>query len=281
MHNAIVRELPRLAAVVGLAIGTASCGVMRSPPAAPPPASTVTPTAAREPVATAKPKPTPPASPMASDASGRVVLRAATQAKGPKIMVSLKDRWLWFVEGQDTVVSAPVAVGKSENFEYNGRTFRFTTPVGRRRVLKKEETPIWTVPDWHYMEKAASRDLQLVRLGANSKVKLADGTTLEVRGQDVGRVNQFGNFWAFTPGTEIVFDDKIFMPPITSRQRRVPDALGPYKLDTGEGYLIHGTHLYNTESVGQAVSHGCVRMDNTDLERLYQLVQTGTPVFIF
>jgi lipoprotein-anchoring transpeptidase ErfK/SrfK len=131
------------------------------------------------------------------------------------------------------------------------------------------------------MEKASARKLRLVRLAANSKVKLSDGSTLEVRGQDVGRVNQFGNFWAFTPGTEIVFDEKIFMPPISTRQRRVPDALGPYKLDTGEGYLIHGTHLYNSESIGQAVSHGCVRMDNTDLERLYHMVTTGTPVYIF
>src|SRR5690606_39961342 len=118
-------------------------------------------------------------------------------------------------------------------------------------------------------------------LKANSKIELEDGTFLVVKGKDVGRLNQFGNFWAFTPGTEIVFDGRIFMPPITSNQRRVPEALGPYKLDTGDGYLIHGTHLYNAESVGEAVSHGCVRMDNTDLERLYHMVERGTPVFIF
>ena len=59
------------------------------------------------------------------------------------------------------------------------------------------------------------------------------------------------------------------------------DALGPYKLDMGDGYLIHGTHIYNEDSIGDAVSHGCVRMENSDLERLYYMVEPGTPVFIF
>jgi lipoprotein-anchoring transpeptidase ErfK/SrfK len=98
---------------------------------------------------------------------------------------------------------------------------------------------------------------------------------------NVGRLNQFGNFYPFPAGTEIIFDGKVFMPPIGTVQRRIPDALGPYKLDTGDGYLIHGTHIFNEDSIGQAVSHGCVRMTNEDLERLYPLVPVGTPVFIF
>ena len=61
----------------------------------------------------------------------------------------------------------------------------------------------------------------------------------------------------------------------------MPDALGPFKLDMGGGYLIHGTHIYNEDSIGAAVSHGCVRMNNDDLDRLYHLVETGVPVFIF
>ncbi len=60
----------------------------------------------------------------------------------------------------------------------------------------------------------------------------------------------------------------------------MPDALGPFKLDMGDGYLIHGTHYYNEESIGEAVSHGCVRMNNDDLTRLYRLVPRGTVVEI-
>jgi lipoprotein-anchoring transpeptidase ErfK/SrfK len=73
----------------------------------------------------------------------------------------------------------------------------------------------------------------------------------------------------------------IFIPPFGTAQRRIPDALGPYKLDLGNGYLIHGTHMFNEESVGLPVSHGCVRMNNADLDRLYYMVETGTPVFIY
>jgi lipoprotein-anchoring transpeptidase ErfK/SrfK len=64
-------------------------------------------------------------------------------------------------------------------------------------------------------------------------------------------------------------------------QRTVTDALGPYKLDMGQGYLIHGTHIYTEDSIGLAASHGCVRMRNVDLGILYQFVEPGTPVFIF
>jgi hypothetical protein len=155
------------------------------------------------------------------------------------------------------------------------------TPRGKPTGLKKEENPIWTVPEWHYWEKAAQEGYDVVVMKPGEVYPLADGTWLEIRDGEVGRVNQFGNFWPFTPGIEIIFDGKLYMPPESSPQRKVPDALGPYKLDTGDGYLIHGTHVYNEDSIGQAVSHGCVRMKNEDVERLYSMVEPGTPVFIF
>jgi lipoprotein-anchoring transpeptidase ErfK/SrfK len=39
---------------------------------------------------------------------------------------------------------------------------------------------------------------------------------------------------------------------------------------------FHGT--YQRESVGQAISHGCVRMYNEDVKQLYKMVTIGTPV---
>jgi hypothetical protein len=209
------------------------------------------------------------------------VYRAALAHRGTKILVSTTERRLRLVLGRDTVLNVPVAIGMGTDFEFEGRKFRFETPTGRRRVLRKAENPIWTVPDWHYMEKAANRGLKLVKLKEGDRVELADSTFIVVEGNQVGRVNRFGNFWPFTPGTEIMFDDKIFMPPMASDQRKVPEALGPYKLELGDGYLIHGTNPYNEKSVGQAVSHGCVRLSNGDLDRLYNLVEAGTPVFIY
>ena len=50
-------------------------------------------------------------------------------------------------------------------------------------------------------------------------------------------------------------------------------------VDTMQRYIyIHGTP--DTEPMGVAKSHGCVRMRNSDLIRLYDLVTAGTPVLI-
>lgn len=216
-----------------------------------------------------------------ADSEGVAVYRAAKRYAGAKILVSTENRWLWFIEGKDTLLSVPIAVGVGTDFEYNGKKWNFSTPRGRRRVLKKEENPIWTVPAWHYYEKASHRGLKAVHVKVGEVYPLKDGTWVEIRDGEVGRVNKFGNFWPFTPGIEIIFDGKLFVPPLDTPQRRVPDALGPYKLDMGDGYLIHGTHLYNQDSIGLPASHGCVRMHNEDLERLYSMVEPNTPVFIF
>jgi lipoprotein-anchoring transpeptidase ErfK/SrfK len=45
-----------------------------------------------------------------------------------------------------------------------------------------------------------------------------------------------------------------------------------------EGAGIHGTE--ETESLGSAASHGCVRMAIPDVEELYDQVEVGTPIFI-
>jgi hypothetical protein len=207
--------------------------------------------------------------------------RAAMAQRGMRILVSVNERRLILLTGRDTLMDVPVAVGMGDGFEFGGREFFFETPTGRRSVLAKERNPVWTPPDWHYLEKAAARGLEVVRLEQNSRIELSDGSFLEVSDGNVGRRNHYGHFWAFPPGTEIVFDGRIYIPPFGTVQRRVPDALGPYKLDMGNGYLIHGTHMFNEDSVGEAVSHGCVRMANNDLDRLYFMVDRGTPVFIY
>jgi len=219
---------------------------------------------------------------MPSDAKGKAVFRSARAARGPKILISTESKWLWYVDARgDTLVSAPVAIGIGETFEYNGKRYVFETPRGKRTVRAKQKSPVWTVPVWHYYEKAHQRGLEAVHLKPDEPYLLEDGTWIEIRENQVGRVNKFGNWWPFSQDYEIIFDGKIFIPPMNTIQRRVTDALGPYKLDTGDGYLIHGTHEYNEDSIGTAASHGCVRMRNSDLTVLYQLVKTGTPVYIF
>lgn len=55
--------------------------------------------------------------------------------------------------------------------------------------------------------------------------------------------------------------------------------LGPYALRLGiPGYLIHGTD--KPDGVGMRVSHGCIRLYNEDITRLFAQVPKGTPVEI-
>ena len=209
------------------------------------------------------------------------IWEAAIADPGKKIMVSLEHRRLWLVVREDTVFSAPVAIGKGGVFRFAERTYRFDTPRGQRRILAKHEDPNWIPPDWHYYEKAVQRGLEPVHLEEGDRVELSDGTFIEVRGKEVGRINRWGNWWPFTPGSEIIFDGNIYVPPIGSPQRKIPNALGPIKLSLGDGYLIHGTHRYNDETIGDAASHGCIRMRNEDVEHLATLVEVGTPVYIY
>ncbi|MDR2147507.1 MAG: L,D-transpeptidase [Tannerella sp.] len=62
----------------------------------------------------------------------------------------------------------------------------------------------------------------------------------------------------------------------------IQGAYGPYfiRLNTPghKGIGIHGTHL--PSSLGTRVSEGCIRMDNTDLERLVPLISLSTVVII-
>jgi hypothetical protein len=205
--------------------------------------------------------------------------RAALNADGARIVVSRDALRLWLVRGDSVAFSAPIAVGRDTIFRYGEREWDFNTPTGRMRVLDKEELPIWVPPDWHYLEKAVERDLEPVRLRHQQRIVLSDSTAIEVRRGVVGRINRYGHWREFTPGGEIIFDDKIFIPPIGSPQRRIPDVLGTHRLILGDGYLIHGTP--EEDSIGQWASHGCIRMLNGDIERLYEMVGVGTPVYVY
>ncbi len=46
----------------------------------------------------------------------------------------------------------------------------------------------------------------------------------------------------------------------------------------GGEYAIHGTN--RPASIGGFVSHGCIRMYNSDIRELYRLVAIGTPVIV-
>jgi L,D-transpeptidase YbiS len=56
-------------------------------------------------------------------------------------------------------------------------------------------------------------------------------------------------------------------------------SLGDYALSLGYGYLVHGT-LYQ-RFLGMPVTHGCIRLGDTDLKAVYNNLEIGSKVYIF
>jgi lipoprotein-anchoring transpeptidase ErfK/SrfK len=214
-----------------------------------------------------------------ADSTSARIQRAAERAEGIHLVISLAQRRVWLMDGQLPLYTAEVAVGKPVVMEYEGRTWHFSTPRGRRRIIAKETDPVWVPPEWHYVEVAALGGWKMARLERGRPVHLSDGSRLVVRGRSVGRVLANGSFERVPVGQEIIFDDTVFIPPAGTANREIPGELGEYKLDMGNGYYMHGTP--DPESVGGATSHGCIRLLAPDLEFLYRHVRVGTAVYIY
>ena len=55
--------------------------------------------------------------------------------------------------------------------------------------------------------------------------------------------------------------------------------LGDYAMSLGDGYLIHGT-LYKRQ-LGMPVTHGCIRLNDDDLEAVFRALNVGSKVYIY
>ena len=203
----------------------------------------------------------------------------ADRSTGFRLIVSLQDKRLWAIVGEDTVLNAPVATAKGTTLKFGKREWTFRTPRGIRTVLRKESDPIWIPPDWLYAEVASEYNLKLKKIERGQPIRLADGRSLVVRDSLVGVVGKDAKFYELPTDEHIVFDSTLFVPPTGTKNRRVEGELGKYRLDLGEGYLLHGTP--DKESIGFAATHGCVRLRDEDIEWLYTYVPVGTKVYIF
>ena len=105
-----------------------------------------------------------------------------------------------------------------------GRKWVFDTPRGRFTIRKKVKDPVWTKPDWAFIEEGQR-------------------------------------------------------PPRRAADRVERGVLGEYAMHLGDGYMIHGT-LYE-RLLGRSVTHGCIRLGREDLQRVWEAVEVGTPVYIF
>jgi len=220
---------------------------------------------------------------MINDSLNRLVTNPSAQPNAPYIVVSINERELWYKKGNEILFHTQVATGSGKTLvsTAGGKEYKFDTPRGRLTVQSKEENPEWVPPDWHFQEQALKRGLGVMRLDRGNAIRQSDGSVLTVQGADV--VRRFSNgsveTLSTTEGHEIIANGNIIIPPYGTTQRRYKGVLGTRRLYLGDGYGIHGTD--HPESIGHAASHGCVRLRNEDIEKLYDMVPVGTVVYIY
>jgi hypothetical protein len=78
--------------------------------------------------------------------------------------------------------------------------------------------------------------------------------------------------WAFV-------EEGLPIPPKDHFSRFEYGVLGDYAMSIGDGYLIHGT-IYK-RFLGMPVTHGCVRLNDEDLEAIFNTLSIGSKVYIF
>lgn len=202
----------------------------------------------------------------------------ANRSTGFRVIVSLQDRHVWVVSDEDTLLSAPAAVARGTTLNYSGNTYTFDTPRGQRVVLNKDSNPIWNPPNWLYDETAKEYGLKVAYIPSNGTIKASDGSRIGVQDNRVGIFDSDG-FREFPTTMHVIIGETLYVPPIGTDNRRVSGTLGKYKLNLGDGYMLHGTPDQN--SIGLAATHGCVRLRDEDIQWLYENVPVGTKVYIY
>ena len=204
-------------------------------------------------------------------------------ADQPYIVVSIAENQIWYKRGHEVLFNTQIATGSGKVMVGGpgGRQYKFETPRGRLVVQQKEVDPAWVPPDWHFQEQANKRGLGLMRMTRSMQIPSGDGAVVKVSGSEVVKAYPDGRQVPLeaTDGREIVVNGNIVVPPFGTNQRRYKGVLGTRRLVLGDGYGIHGTN--NPASIGRSVSHGCVRLRNEDIEKLFEMVAVGTPVYIY
>ena len=211
--------------------------------------------------------------------AGMNAYEASRRDQNLRVVVSLDDKKLWVVAGVDTVLQAPVAIGRPDRLVFGEKAWSFDTPRGIRTIRGKDADPHWIPPEWHYAETAKEYGLKLAQLSLKKPYPISAGRKIMFKDGEAGVMHPDSGFMYLPLDEEIVFDETLFIPPVGSKNRTIQGELGKYKLDTGGGILLHGTPHQN--SIGTAATHGCMRLRDEDIEWLYQYVPVGTKVYIY
>jgi lipoprotein-anchoring transpeptidase ErfK/SrfK len=222
---------------------------------------------------------------------------------GQTILVSTTENKLYVRRGGQTVFEAVCSTGKGTTLAVDGKTVVFDTPIGKLHIISKDENPQWVPPDWHYVEEARKNGMRVVHLNPGQSIdknsgqpatstpsqgvwswfggssNTASNPVLKVRGDTVVEVAPDGSERELEPGKTIVAGDAVVIPPVNTKQRHYDKVLGKFRLEMGNGYGIHGTD--EPDKLGQSVSHGCVRLGDADIEKLYGIANRGDTVIIY
>jgi len=219
------------------------------------------------------------------------------------ILVSTAENKVYVRRDRTIIFEAVCSTGKGTTLVDKGRTMVFDTPIGKFRIVSKEENPIWVPPDWHYVEEARKSGLRVVRLNRGDSIDAATGSApapvrengvwgwlgsektspvservLKVKGDTVVEIRN-GVERELPSGTMIRAGNSLIIPPVGVKQRRFDKVLGSFRLNLGDGYALHGTQ--QTTQLGRSVSHGCIRLGDRDIARLYSIANIGDEVVIY
>jgi lipoprotein-anchoring transpeptidase ErfK/SrfK len=214
-----------------------------------------------------------------------------------KILVSTAENMVYLREGGQTTFQATCSTGKGKTIIDKGRTMAFDTPIGKFRILSKEENPVWVPPDWHFLEEASKRGMRVVQMRYGDTIDARTGIhvssragggvwswfgsgdrVLKIANNNVVLIEN-GVQSPLPAGELITAGDAVVIPPVGVSQRKFERVLGSHRLNLGDGYALHGTQ--QVAQLGRSVSHGCVRLKNEDIARLYEVTDVGDEVIIY
>jgi L,D-transpeptidase ErfK/SrfK len=69
------------------------------------------------------------------------------------------------------------------------------------------------------------------------------------------------------------------IPSIHSKERWQDDVLGKYAMSFGPAFMIHGT-IYK-RFLGLPATHGCIRLDDEDIQFIFKKLHHGNKIFIY
>jgi LysM repeat protein len=157
----------------------------------------------------------------------------------------------------------------------------------------RQVAKLYSVP-WEYIEKLNRIDARRIRPGQDLKVIKGPFSaiielsrfevTLHTNGYFVRRYRVGIGKDNATPLGKFSVLNKVTNPQYTGPDNRVIAAddpanpLGEHWLDLGNGYGIHGT--IDPQSIGRAESRGCIRLKNSEVEEVYNLLSVGSVVEI-